>query len=134
MKIDGSCHCGRITFRAEIEPEAVYVCHCVDCQAISGSPFRWAVPVPELEFELLSGTPKAYEKVGESGRKNHQMFCPDCASPIFSVTPGAVPVIFRLRLGIVRQRDQLRPKGQYWYRSSQEWATQIPDAACIDKQ
>ena len=26
MKIDGGCHCGAITYRAEIDPETVIVC------------------------------------------------------------------------------------------------------------
>ena len=40
MKIDGQCHCGQITFEAEIDPEAVSICHCRDCQTLTGSPFR----------------------------------------------------------------------------------------------
>ncbi|MEE9586606.1 MAG: GFA family protein, partial [Hyphomicrobiaceae bacterium] len=36
MKIDGSCHCGFIKYQAEVDPEGVYVCHCTDCQSISG--------------------------------------------------------------------------------------------------
>ena len=134
MQIDGGCHCGQITFRAEIDPAQVYVCHCSDCQSISGSPLRWAVPVPEQDFTLLKGEPKAYVKAGDSGRDNHQHFCPNCASPIYSVSPGAEPVIFRLRLGTVRQREQLTPKGQYWRRSAQGWACDLPDTWCVERQ
>ncbi|BAL76446.1 hypothetical protein S23_32430 [Bradyrhizobium cosmicum] len=32
MQIDGQCHCGQINFEAEIDPEAISVCHCRDCQ------------------------------------------------------------------------------------------------------
>ncbi|MCS3977997.1 hypothetical protein M2191_002680 [Bradyrhizobium japonicum] len=32
MQIDGQCHCGQITFEAEIDLEAVSVCHCRDCR------------------------------------------------------------------------------------------------------
>ena len=53
MKIDGRCHCGFITYEAEVDPDEVYVCHCTDCQAISGTAFRWAVPVPEAAFKLV---------------------------------------------------------------------------------
>ena len=28
MQIDGQCHCGQISFEAEIDPELVSVCHC----------------------------------------------------------------------------------------------------------
>lgn len=36
MKINGRCHCGEITFEAEGDPNAVNVCHCTDCQTLSG--------------------------------------------------------------------------------------------------
>ena len=134
MDIDGSCHCGRITYRARIDPTAVYVCHCSDCQAISGSPYRWAVSVPEAQFELLTGTLKTYVKTADSGLNNHQRFCPDCASPIYSTMPEREPTTFNLRLGTTRQRDQLQPARQMWFRSAQDWASEIPDAEPIEKQ
>ena len=81
MKIDGRCHCGFISYEAEVDPDRVYVCHCTDCQAISGGTFRWAVPVPEADFTLLSGEPKAYEKTSDQGATSYQVFCPECASP-----------------------------------------------------
>jgi hypothetical protein len=28
MKIDGRCHCGEITFEAEVDPDALNICHC----------------------------------------------------------------------------------------------------------
>jgi hypothetical protein len=40
MKIDGHCHCGEITFEAEVDPDALNICHCTDCQTLSGSAFR----------------------------------------------------------------------------------------------
>jgi hypothetical protein len=30
MKIDGRCHCGEITFEAEVDPDALRICHCTD--------------------------------------------------------------------------------------------------------
>ena len=129
MKIDGRCHCGAITYEAEIDPDQVYVCHCTDCQAISGSPCRWAVPVAEAHFRLLSGRPKAYVKTAESGAKSHQHFCPACASPIYSLSTGAdetaggsAPKVFNLRLGTARQRADLPPRAEYWCGSAQGWA------------
>ena len=32
MRIDGGCHCGHITYEAEINPDDVIICHCTDCQ------------------------------------------------------------------------------------------------------
>ena len=40
MKIDGECLCGDVAYEAEIDPENVGLCHCTDCQTLSGSAFR----------------------------------------------------------------------------------------------
>ncbi len=40
MKIDGHCYCGEITFEAEVDPNGLNICHCTDCQTLSGSAFR----------------------------------------------------------------------------------------------
>ena len=43
MNIDGQCHCGRVTYQADIDPDRVSICHCTDCQALTGSPYRVTV-------------------------------------------------------------------------------------------
>ena len=99
MKIQGKCHCGPITYEVDVDPDEVYVCHCTDCQAISGSAFRWAVPVGEAAFKLLSGKPKTYVKTTESGATSHQLFRPECASPLYSTSIAVGPKVPNLRLG-----------------------------------
>jgi hypothetical protein len=37
MKIDGGCHCGYIAYEAETDPAEARICHCTDCQTLSGS-------------------------------------------------------------------------------------------------
>ena len=81
MKIDGACHCGRISYQAEIDPERVELCHCTDCQTLSGSAFRVVAMTREGTFKLLSGKLKVYVKTGESGAKRAQSFCPECGTP-----------------------------------------------------
>jgi hypothetical protein len=134
MKIDGKCHCGQISYEAEIDPEKVYICHCTDCQTLSGSAFRWAVPVAKEDFKLLTGTPKAYLKTAESGATSYQLFCPECASPLYSTSVGEGPTFFNLRLGTAQQRAELRPKSQYWRRSALVWAANLEAATKFDTQ
>jgi hypothetical protein len=126
MKIDGRCHCGNIAFEAEADPATVVICHCTDCQTLSGSAFRTAVPTKEGSFRLLSGTPKVYVKTGESGNKREQTFCPDCGTPIYSGPIGDGAKVVSLRVGTIRQRDQMVPTDQYWFRSAQAWLSALP--------
>jgi hypothetical protein len=134
MKISGNCHCGNITYRAQVDPNEAYICHCTDCQSISGSPFRWVVSVAETDFELLSGEPKTYIKISDNGEESLQLFCPNCASPLYSTTSGAGPKWFNLRLGTAEQRSQLKPKSQCWHRSVQKWVNGIEQIKSTETQ
>jgi hypothetical protein len=125
MRIDGQCHCGYITYEAVVDPEKVEICHCTDCQTLSGSAFRTVVPTPEENVTLLSGKPSVYVKTGESGAKRIQAFCPKCGTPIYSTAVGDGPKFYGIRVGTVRQRDQLPPKKQYWVRSAQQWVDAV---------
>jgi hypothetical protein len=82
MKVEGRCHCGRIAYAAEIDPAGILICHCTDCRALSGSAFRTIALTRPGGFRLLSGEPKTYVKVADSGRRRRQGFCPECGSPI----------------------------------------------------
>lgn len=133
MKIDGACHCGLITYEATIDPEHVGICHCTDCQTLSGSAFRTFVLAQADGFRLLTGQPKIYLKTGESGAKRTQAFCPECGTPIYS---SAVhdPQVFSIRAGTVRQRSALIPRSQIWSRSGQTWLQELGSIARFDKQ
>jgi hypothetical protein len=134
MKIDGGCHCGFIRYEAEVDPAKVVLCHCTDCQTLSGTAFRTVVQAKSGTFRLLSGTPKVYVKTGESGNQREQTFCPECGSPIYSAPVAADAKAVGLRVGTIRQRDQLIPSDQYWFRSSQTWLKELHAVLRRDKQ
>jgi hypothetical protein len=76
MKLDGRCHCGYVTFKAEADPENVTVCNCTDCQIMSGAPLRAVIVARPGTFVLLSGKPTEYRKTADSGNVRVQGFCP----------------------------------------------------------
>jgi hypothetical protein len=129
MKVDGGCHCGYITYEAEADPANATICHCTDCQKLSGSAFRTVAPVDAASFRM-SGQPTVYVKTAESGNKREQAFCPRCGSPLYSAPPGDGPKVRFIRVGTMNQREQFLPKSQIWARSRQRW---IEDIAAIPK-
>jgi hypothetical protein len=125
MHIDGACHCGAISFTAEVDPSRVMVCHCSDCQVFSGSPFR-VVVAAAIESFHLRGEPKRYVKVAASGSRRVQAFCGECSTPLFATAPqNATQVI--IRTGCVKQRSELKPVLKIWGRSGQPWLAAIPE-------
>jgi len=124
VKVDGGCHCGLIRYEAVVDPARSMVCHCSDCQTLSGTAYRSVVPA--LEFKLLSGKPKVYVKTAESGNKRQQAFCAECGTPIYSGAIDGPPAYF-LRVGSIRQRKQLPPTSQVWCRSALGWTQELKD-------
>lgn len=127
MPIDGACHCGAVSFTAAIDPVRVMVCHCADCQVLSGAPFR-AVALAPFDSLQVRGTTKAYVKVAQSGNRRAQVFCPECATPLWSTDPEQ-PVTVVVRLGCVRQRAQLKPTMQIWHDSAMPWLADLASMA-----
>ncbi len=69
MKVTGGCHCGHITYQAEVDPGTIRVCHCTDCQKLTGTAFRATIPSLPGTFVLTNGAPKIYIKTAQSGNK-----------------------------------------------------------------
>ncbi len=125
MQVQGACHCGAIAFEAAVDPAEVEICHCADCQTLSGSAFRTVVPAPAAGFRLLRGTPKLYPRRADSGAMRLQAFCPACGTPLWSTSDGGTPGGYTLRVGCLAERDRLAPRRQYWLRSARPWAQDL---------
>ena len=134
MKVTGRCHCGQISFEAEIDPAQVRICHCTDCQTLTGTAFRTNVSSLPGTFVLRSGTPKTYIKTAESGNKRAHGFCPECGTPIYSTAPGANPASYGLRVGALDRRAELRPTKQGWCRSALPWSMNITGVERFERQ
>jgi hypothetical protein len=124
VKIEGQCHCGAIAYEAHVNPAKAGMCHCTDCQTLSGAPFRASVPAKVSDFRLLRGEPKIYVKTADSGNKRAQAFCGDCGSPIYA-TEAEQPTLYNLRLGAVKQRAEIVPERQIWCNSALQWAQDV---------
>lgn len=124
MKIHGHCHCGQVAYEAEIDSAQVSICHCVDCQVLTGTAYRVSVPAKADDLHFLEGTPKIYVKTAESGRKRAQAFCGNCGTPIYAADVSA-PTVFNLRTGAIAEREQLKPVRQIWCRSALDWVQDL---------
>ncbi len=132
MKVDGHCHCGLITFEAEVDANALTICHCTDCRRLSGTAFRTTIPATAENFTLLSGSPKTYVKTADSGNKRVQAFCGNCGTPIYACSLEN-PQSYSIRAGTVTQLEALTPHKQIWRRSALNWVDTIADMPASEK-
>jgi len=134
MKVTGRCHCGNISFEAEIDPAQVRICHCTDCQALSGSAYRINVASLPHTLVMKSGAPKTYIKTAESGNQRAHAFCPDCGTPLWAAAPGANPATVGLRVGTLDKRTELKPVRQGWCRSALPWSMDLSGVERFERQ
>lgn len=73
MSHQGSCHCGRITFEVEGEPEQLITCNCSHC-ARKGY-LLWFVPRETINLQTPEADMATYT-FNKHAIKHH--FCPKC--------------------------------------------------------
>ena len=133
MKVHGTCHCGGIAYEAEVDPARAVVCHCLDCQVLSGAPFRASVPANAEALHFLRGTPSRYVKTAESGNRRAQGFCGACGTALYSADAES-PKVFNLRIGALAERDALPPQREIWCGSALGWTRDLLKLPGIKKQ
>ena len=124
MRVHGSCHCGGVRYEAAVDPARTAICHCTDCQKLTGSAYRVSVPAQQGSFRLLAGKPSVYIKVGDNGARRAQAFCPSCGSPLYTYDADD-PEVFGLRIGCIDERAWLVPTKQKWCRSALPWTESL---------
>ena len=135
MHVTGTCHCGAIAYAAEVDPATVRVCHCTDCQKLTGTVFRAGISSLPGTFRLIRGSPKTYLKTADSGARRAHAFCPECGTPIYSTSPEPNPAIHGLRVGGLDQRAELaQPARQIWCRSALPWSMDLTEVPRAERQ
>ena len=91
-----TCGCGQLRVTCQGEPVRVSVCHCLDCQRRSGSVFAAQARWPD-EQVVMTGDFRAWEKIGDNGKRAIFRFCPHCGATLaytIEALPGltAIPV------------------------------------------
>jgi len=133
MQVRGSCHCGQIAYEAEVDPEHVSICHCTDCQMLTGSAYRVSVRATGESFRLLRGQPKSYIKTAASGAMRAHSFCPNCGAPTYA-RAAENQTTYSLRVGCLEQTASLPPRVQIWCQSAVPWSGDLSAIPQVSRQ
>jgi hypothetical protein len=119
------CACAAIQFEFDTAPSFVAVCHCLDCKKASGGEAATFFGVPEADFTLTSGKPKAFHYVAQSGKGLDRNFCPDCGARVFSTNLESFPGLVFVTIGSLDNPERFAPMVEMFTKRRLEWAKSL---------
>ena len=117
-KVSGGCLCGEIRFETDAEPAFQLLCHCTDCQTISGSAFYTAYVTPLDAVTLLKGEPARFDVTSDAGRNNSRRFCSNCGSRLWAELEIGFASVNGMALD---DRTHFRPTHNHRINTAPDW-------------
>ena len=118
-KFEGGCFCGKVRYSAEADPIFAGICHCKNCQKITGSSFSIVVAVPTPAMKV-TGDVKTFDSKGDSGSATHSTFCPNCGSPVID-TADMMQGVTMIRAGTLDDQSVVQPTMEIYCDSKMPW-------------
>ena len=119
----GGCQCGQVRYEIQAEPLTLYVCQCKECQKQSSSAFGMSMPAPRNAVFLIKGQPKQWKRISDNGREVTCSFCDNCGTRLFH-NPSRNDKITNIKPGTLDDTSWLKPVGNLWTSSAQQWLPQ----------
>ncbi|MDO9713004.1 GFA family protein [Paracraurococcus lichenis] len=120
-KYTGQCACRAVRFEFDTDPDFIAVCHCLDCKRASGGEAATWFGVPAEDFTVLTGEPKPYHYVADSGGKLDRNFCPNCGSRVFTSNLDNFPGQVFVQLGSLDHPEMITPKLEMFVKRRLPW-------------
>src|SRR5262245_53089096 len=114
-KHTAQCACGAVKFEFDTDPTFVAACHC---RGEAATFFG----VPEDDFTLISGEPKAFRYVAQSGKRLDRNFCPQCGARVFTSNLESFPAMIFVTLGSLDNPEGIEPVLEMFTTRRLKWA------------
>lgn len=119
---DGSCHCGRVTFRAAGAPKFVSVCHCESCRRTTGGAFSTWVGFPSAQVEWSGESPAFYS----SSMGVERGFCRSCGTPL-TYQSDKWPGETHFLIGVFSDPSLFAPRSDYMIEEKLAWVKPVTE-------
>jgi hypothetical protein len=117
--LTGGCLCGAVRYRATGAPGMQGLCHCRNCQKLSGGGRVGFILFPAAAV-AIEGETKVTRGPGGSGQPAERHFCPTCCSALFG-TSEMMPGKINIYAGSLDDLGQFKPAFAIFTRSRQPW-------------
>jgi hypothetical protein len=120
-KHKGQCACGAVRFEFDTDPTFIADCYCKDCQKASGGAMATFFAIPQDDFTLISGKPKSFHYIANSGKGLDRNFCPECGARVFTTNLEGFPGLVFITIGSLDQPESIVPKLEMFTKRRLKW-------------
>lgn len=120
-----SCRCGQLRVTCTGDPIRVSVCHCLECQKRTGSPFAAQARWPDDRLRL-TGEYKEWSRAGDSGKLATFRFCATCGATVAYVIEG-MPDVTAVPVGAFADPGFPPPKFSVYEERKHPWVAVLGD-------
>jgi hypothetical protein len=121
----GQCACGAVKFEFNTDPTFIADCYCKDCQKSSGGAMATFFGIPQDDFKIISGEPKAFHYVAESGNGLDRNFCPECGARLFTTNLEGFPGTVFVTIGSLDSAEGIQPTLEMFTRRRLKWTKHL---------
>lgn len=115
-----ACACGELRITVRGEPRRVYACHCLECQAATGSVVAYRAIFAETAIVGRAGEPRRWRRPGSSGAWLEQAFCPTCGAVVWMTAEALIGAV-SVSAGCFRDPAFPGPAAAHWSSRRPPW-------------
>ncbi len=120
--IKGSCLCGDVTFQVEDDFQTYNLCHCTQCQKLSGSAHMSNLFTKPDNIEWLSGKDKV-KQYDVPGREMRTAFCTNCGCNMPYVTHSSGYLL--VPAGVLDDEPTYKPEQVIFWEERMPWYEEL---------
>ncbi|WOH35942.1 GFA family protein [Thalassotalea fonticola] len=125
----GGCHCGDIRYEIQFKPFDADICHCRDCQKVTGSPIGVWMDFKTEQITWLKGVITEYQ----SSTNIFRGFCLKCGSTL-SYRNSDQPAYFTLSITSLDDPNIVEPNYHIYTDNQVNWLTIQDDCKRYPKE
>ncbi|MEZ5830667.1 MAG: GFA family protein [Dongiaceae bacterium] len=119
-----SCSCGQLRVTCTGKPVRLSMCHCLECQKRTGSPFGTQARFRRNQV-TMEGKVTEFVRVGDEGNRVTFRFCPECGSTVYWTLSG-FPDLVAVAIGNFADPSFPAPRVSVYERRRHPWVV-VPE-------
>lgn len=117
-KISGSCLCEKVSFVSNNDFNQFQLCHCSQCQKITGSAYAANLFTAPHNIKWLSGS-ALVKRFDAPGRSISKAFCTECGCGVPYLSSSGKALV--IPAGCLNGNPSIEPQGNIFYSEKVGW-------------